>query len=131
MSYNDFINLFETAKSVKKRKGRTGIDLTLGNETDEETSLPPSEPKVLRIRNSQQGATDSDLLVFPVEFFNVEGKAQFMYKNGDQCYWADCTVLGANSEDATYAVYDPDLPPNNRSIVEFDRVRVKPQDPHS
>ena len=66
MSYNDFINLFETAKSVKKRKGRTGIDLTLGNETDEETSLPPSEPKVLRIRNSQQGATDSDLLVFPV-----------------------------------------------------------------
>ena len=78
MSYNDFINLFETAKSVKKRKGRTGIDLIFGNETDEETSLPPSEPKVLRIRNSQQGASDSDLLVFPVEFFNVEGKAQFM-----------------------------------------------------
>ena len=64
ISYN--INLFETAKSVKKRKGRTGIDLTLGNETDEETSLPPSEPKVLRIRNSQQGAIDSALLVFPV-----------------------------------------------------------------
>ena len=58
--------LNRTAKSVKKRKGRTGIDLTLGNETDEETSLPPSEPKVLRIRNSQQGATDIDLLVFPV-----------------------------------------------------------------
>ena len=36
-----------------------------------------------------------------------------MYENGDQYYWADCTVLGANSEDATYAVYDPDLPPNN------------------